>query len=102
MSRKLLRILDVTAFHLPRFVFPQSQNQPTAPKRFELTVDTIMRIYFTRQNNLYVMCLEGSSLEQLTDTRTSSPASGRLNRLAKPLRRRERRGDAEKEFAKEK
>ena len=33
-------------------------------------------IYFTRQNNLYVMSLEGGSLEQLTDIRTATPAAG--------------------------
>src|SRR6185369_15661365 len=32
-------------------------------------------IYFTRQNNLFVMSLEGSSLEQLTDIRTPSGAA---------------------------
>src|SRR5690349_15169657 len=33
-------------------------------------------IYFTRQNNLYVMSIDGSSLEQLTDIRIpSSPSS---------------------------
>jgi Tol biopolymer transport system component len=29
-------------------------------------------IYFTRQNNLYVMSLDGGSLEQLTDIRTTT------------------------------
>jgi dipeptidyl aminopeptidase/acylaminoacyl peptidase len=29
------------------------------------------RIYFTRQNNLYVMALDGGSLEQITDIRTT-------------------------------
>ncbi|PYS71144.1 MAG: S9 family peptidase, partial [Acidobacteria bacterium] len=33
-------------------------------------------IYFTRQSNLYVMSLEGGSLEQLTDIRTSTPGAG--------------------------
>jgi len=32
-------------------------------------------IYFTRQNNLFVMSLEGSSLEQLTDIRIPSGAA---------------------------
>ncbi len=32
-------------------------------------------IYFTRQNNLYVMSLEGGSLEQLTDIRTGGGAA---------------------------
>lgn len=33
------------------------------------------RIYFTRQNNLYVMALDGGSLEQLTDIRTGGAAA---------------------------
>jgi dipeptidyl aminopeptidase/acylaminoacyl peptidase len=33
------------------------------------------QIYFTRQNNLYVMSLDGGSLEQLTDIRTSGAAT---------------------------
>jgi dipeptidyl aminopeptidase/acylaminoacyl peptidase len=33
------------------------------------------RVYFTRQNNLYVMSLDTGSLEQLTDIRTSGGAS---------------------------
>lgn len=33
-------------------------------------------IYFTRQSNLYVLSLDGGSLEQLTDIRTPSPAPG--------------------------
>ena len=32
-------------------------------------------IYFTRQNNLFVMSLEGGSLEQLTDIRTTTPGA---------------------------
>jgi dipeptidyl aminopeptidase/acylaminoacyl peptidase len=32
------------------------------------------RIYFTRQNNLYVIALDGGSLEQLTDIRTGGAA----------------------------
>lgn len=36
-------------------------------------------IYFTRQNNLYVMSLESGSLEQLTDIRIPSPPSGTAN-----------------------
>jgi dipeptidyl aminopeptidase/acylaminoacyl peptidase len=31
------------------------------------------RVYFTRQNNLYAMSLDGGSLEQLTDIRVPSP-----------------------------
>jgi dipeptidyl aminopeptidase/acylaminoacyl peptidase len=31
------------------------------------------RVYFTRQNNLYVMALDGGSLEQLTDIRVPPP-----------------------------
>ena len=31
------------------------------------------RVYFTRQSNLYVMSLDGGSLEQLTDIRTPAP-----------------------------
>src|SRR5215217_10823 len=31
------------------------------------------RVYFTRQSNLYVMSLEGGSLEQLTDIRVPAP-----------------------------
>jgi dipeptidyl aminopeptidase/acylaminoacyl peptidase len=31
------------------------------------------RVYFTRQNNLYVMSLDGGSLEQLTDIRVPTP-----------------------------
>ncbi|HEX8351707.1 MAG TPA: DPP IV N-terminal domain-containing protein, partial [Pyrinomonadaceae bacterium] len=35
------------------------------------------RVYFTRQSNLYVMSLEGGSLEQLTDIRVpGAPAAG--------------------------
>jgi dipeptidyl aminopeptidase/acylaminoacyl peptidase len=34
------------------------------------------RVYFTRQNNLYVMPLEGGSLEQLTDIRPGGGAGG--------------------------
>ena len=33
------------------------------------------RIYFTRQNNLYVIALDGGSLEQLTDVRTGGGAT---------------------------
>ena len=33
-------------------------------------------IYFTKQNNLYIMSLEGSSIEQLTDIRIPSPSTG--------------------------
>lgn len=33
------------------------------------------QIYFTRQNNLYVMSLDGGSLEQLTDIRTGGAAT---------------------------
>jgi dipeptidyl aminopeptidase/acylaminoacyl peptidase len=32
-------------------------------------------IYFTRQNNLYVMSLDGGSLEQLTDIRVATPGA---------------------------
>jgi dipeptidyl aminopeptidase/acylaminoacyl peptidase len=34
------------------------------------------RIYFTRQNNLYVMDLDGGSLEQLTDIRSATTGAG--------------------------
>lgn len=33
-------------------------------------------VYFTRQNNLYVMSLDGGSLEQLTDIRVPAPPGG--------------------------
>jgi dipeptidyl aminopeptidase/acylaminoacyl peptidase len=36
------------------------------------------RIYFTRQNNLYVISLDGGSLEQLTDIRVPLPGGGQL------------------------
>src|SRR5215204_1441125 len=35
-------------------------------------------VYFTRQNNLYVMSLDGGSLEQLTDIRVPTPPSGAI------------------------
>ncbi len=37
------------------------------------------RIYFTRQNNLYVMSLDGGLLEQLTDIRTSTQGGAPQN-----------------------
>lgn len=33
-------------------------------------------VYFTRQNNLFVMALDGASLEQLTDIRIANPQGG--------------------------
>ena len=36
------------------------------------------RVYFTRQNNLYVMALDGGSLEQLTDIRVPPPVSASM------------------------
>lgn len=44
-------------------------SDPESNPRF--TADQ-KRIYFTRQNNLYVMSLDGGLLEQLTDIRTST------------------------------
>ena len=38
------------------------------------------RIYFTRQNNLYVMSLDGGSLEQITDIRIGALACAELRR----------------------
>src|SRR5215203_3950729 len=35
-------------------------------------------VYFTRQNNLYVMSLDGGSLEQLTDIRAPAPPGGAI------------------------
>src|SRR5437867_1723302 len=59
-------------------------------QKFELTVDSIMRgpdlvgyeptrdqksVYFTRNNNLFVLALDGASLKQLTDIRTGGAQS---------------------------
>src|SRR6185503_6848983 len=43
-------------------------------------------IYFTRQNNLYVLSLADASLEQLTDIRSSSPASTPASRQSTAVR----------------
>jgi len=41
-------------------------------------------IYFTRQNNLFVMSLEGGSLEQLTDIRTTTPGASTAGATGSP------------------
>ena len=65
------------------FVFDHTKNQRRQVTRTtdaeanpHFTFDQ-KHIYFTRQNNLYVMALEGGLLEQLTDIRTS--AAGTVN-----------------------
>jgi dipeptidyl aminopeptidase/acylaminoacyl peptidase len=64
------------------FLFDHAQNQRRQVTRTtdaeanpHFTFDQ-KRIYFTRQNNLYVMALEGGLLEQLTDIRTSGAGTG--------------------------
>jgi dipeptidyl aminopeptidase/acylaminoacyl peptidase len=44
------------------------------------------RIYFTRQNNLYVMSLDGGSLEQLTDIRAGGAPGSLATASASPQR----------------
>ena len=64
------------------FVFDHAKNQRRQVTRTtdaetnpHFTFDQ-KRIYFTRQNNLYVMALESGLLEQLTDIRTSAAGTG--------------------------
>src|SRR5213075_1975702 len=53
------------------------------------------RIYFTRQNNLYVMSLDGGSLEQLTDIRAGGAPGSAVTASASP-----QRGTDSQEFVK--
>src|SRR5229473_8111061 len=64
------------------FVFDHAKNQrrqltrtTDAESNPHFTFDQ-KRIYFTRQNNLYVMSLDGGSLDQLTDIRPGGGAGG--------------------------
>jgi len=52
---------------LTRTVEPESNPRFTRDQR---------RVFFTRQNNLYVLPLDGGPLEQLTDIRAGSPPAG--------------------------
>jgi dipeptidyl aminopeptidase/acylaminoacyl peptidase len=52
---------------LTRTVEPEANPRFTRDQR---------RVYFTRQNNLYVLPLDGGPLEQLTDIRAASPPVG--------------------------
>ena len=60
------------------FIYDHTRNQrrqvtrtTDAETNARFTFDQ-KHIYFTRQNNLYVMALDGGSLEQMTDIRTAS------------------------------
>ncbi|MGI9067570.1 MAG: alpha/beta fold hydrolase [Pyrinomonadaceae bacterium] len=64
------------------FVYDHAKNQrrqvtrtTDAETNAHFTFDQ-KRIYFTRQNNLYVMALDGGSLEQLTDIRAGATGAG--------------------------
>lgn len=64
------------------FVYDHAKNQrrqvtrtTDAETNAHFTFDQ-KRIYFTRQNNLYVMALDGGLLEQLTDIRSATAATG--------------------------
>jgi dipeptidyl aminopeptidase/acylaminoacyl peptidase len=64
------------------FVYDHTKNQrrqvtrtTDAETNAHFTFDQ-KRIYFTRQNNLYVMALDGGLLEQLTDIRSATTGTG--------------------------
>lgn len=64
------------------FIYDHAKNQrrqvtrtTDAETNAHFTFDQ-KRIYFTRQNNLYVMVLDGGLLEQLTDIRTGATGAG--------------------------
>jgi dipeptidyl aminopeptidase/acylaminoacyl peptidase len=62
------------------------------------------RIYFTRQNNLYVMALDGGSLEQITDIRSGGAATAGATPIAGPQRQgsadTQQRGTVSQEYLK--
>ena len=62
---------------LTRTVEPESNAHFTRDQR---------RVYFTRQSNLYVMSLDGGSLEQLTDIRLPAPPGAGGAQAAAPPR----------------
>ena len=115
MKTKLLQhaslMLCVLSLLAPQFLFGQNQTAPPPPKRFELTVDSIMRgprlvgypptgvywsqdsqrIYFRwkqadeprlKEMSLYVVNRDGTGLRRLSDdeAKQAPPASGELSK----------------------
>ncbi|OLE67574.1 MAG: hypothetical protein AUG74_10660, partial [Bacteroidetes bacterium 13_1_20CM_4_60_6] len=66
---------DIFVFDHPKNQRRQLTRTTDAEANPHFTFDQ-KRIYFTRQNNLYVMALKDGLLEQLTDIRTSAAGTG--------------------------
>lgn len=66
---------DIVLFDHARNQRRQVTRTTDAETNAHFTFDQ-KRIYFTRQNNLYVMALDGGSLEQLTDIRSAGIGAG--------------------------